>query len=273
MKNCLFILLLLVGCGDEFEKPYELGKLRVLAITANTPEINAASAVTLIPLISYVDGGNTTLNYTWEACPDPGIDFGADANCDDAAAALTLNGGSTFNTATLGASYFTGNATNIVVNIPAQAFVYLGTLDSNIQFNGLDYLVIVTYTDQTNGNSTKALKRIKLSTKAGGTLNTNPNFTAIQFNGSNLVTFPSSKGSMTISGPSAPQSYSLQTSSGLKSFSEDMVVSWYSSRGEFLFSRRSPGQSNEYDPSGNVGVFVAVYRDSRGGIATQLISF
>jgi hypothetical protein len=274
MKLLLLVLFILSGCGeDNFEKQSELKGLRVLAITANTPEINTSAGVNLTPLISYVSGGNTTLNYSWEACPDPGIDFGADADCNDSIAALKLTGGSTFNTAGLVGTYYTGNATPIVVTIPVAAFSYLATLDSNIQYNGLDYLVFITYVDQANGKSTRALKRIKITTKAPGELNSNPSFTNIQFNGGNLVAFPGVKGNMGIAGYSAAQNYSLQTNVGLKALTESTFVSWYSSKGKFLFSRTEANITNEYEPSGSTGVFVGVYRDGRGGIATQLVSF
>jgi hypothetical protein len=275
MKVFYFIsTLLFISCGaDDFPEQSELAGLRVLAITADTPEINSASTVTLTPLISFVNGGNTTLDYSWEACPDPGVDFGAPLNCDSAPAAVKLSGSSTFSMATLSGSYYTGNATNISVAIPAAAFTYLSSLNSDIQFNGLDYIVFITYSDQASDAELKVIKRIKLSTKAGGELNTNPSFGTILNNGSNLVAYPSSKGTFTISSPSSPQDYDLQTNVGLRSFKEDMFISWYSSTGEYLFNRTDIGEENTFTPRGNTGVFVAVYRDGRGGVATYLISF
>ena len=270
----LLILFLLMGCGDDnFREQSELGRLRVLAISADTPEINSAATVTLTPIISYVDGGGANLNYTWEACPDPGIDFGADIDCDDAASSLKLTGSGSFNTNTLAASYFTGAASTIGVNVPAAAFVLLGTFDSDIQFNGIDYLTIITYTDPGNGNSVKAFKRIKLSTKAGGSLNTNPTFSSMTFNGSALGAYPTSKGDFDISGASSGQSYDVQTNVGLRSFTENMFISWFSSTGEFLFNRTDVGEDNEFKPSGSTGVFVAIYRDGRGGVASQIVSY
>lgn len=274
LMTLFFITFFIVGCAnDNFREQSELGGLRVLAISADTPEINSAALVTLTPIISYVDGGGANLNYTWEACPDPGIDFGADIDCYDASASLKENGAGTFDTSTLSADYFTGNAATIGVNVPAAAFVLLGTLDSDIQFNGLNYLVIVTYTDPGNGNSIKAFKRIKLSTKAGGDLNTNPTFTNITFNGSAIAAYPTSKGNFDISGASSAQSYDLQTNIGVRSFSERMYVSWFSSTGEFLFNRTDVGENNQFTPSGTTGVFVAIYRDGRGGVASQIVSY
>lgn len=269
----LLLILLCLSCGDEFTEQSKLGKLRVLAMRADTPEINAAATVTVTPLISFVDGGDTTLNYNWEACPDPGIDFGADINCDSATAALKLTGSGSFNTNSLSGTQYTGNADNISLNIPAAVFTYLGTLDSDLQFNGVDYLLILNYTDATSGQKTTGLKRIRLSTKSAGELNTNPTLGAIQFDGVDIAAFPSKEGVIKVSNLSAAQTYSNQTNVGLRTFSENMYVSWYASTGEFLFNRTDIGEDNTYTPSGTSGVFVAVYRDGRGGVVTVLNNF
>jgi hypothetical protein len=274
MRALLFIVLvLLYSCGDDFTKQSKLGKLRVLAIQADTPEINAAGTVTLTPLISFVDGGSTTLNYSWVACPDPGIDVGAPVSCDSATTALKLSGSGTFNTATLAGTYFTGNATAIAVAIPATAFTYLATLSTNIQFNGLDYIALVTYSDPTSGSTTTALKTIKLSTRTNPELNVNPTTGAIQFNGSALATYPTAEGTMTVASLSAAETYSVKTTTGTSTITEDMYISWHSNVGEFTFNRTDVSTENKYKPEGTTGIFVIVYRDGRGGITTSTNSF
>jgi hypothetical protein len=269
-----FYVVTLVSCGgDDFKEQSKLGSLRVLAISADTPEINTDGGVTLTPLISYVDGGDTVLDFSWEACPDPGIDFGADINCNSSPAALKLSGSGTFNTNLISGTYYTGYAPDILVTIPAAAFVYLSTLDSDLQFNGVNYIVVLKYVDQADGNTVESLKRIKLSTKVGGQLNTNPTFGTIQGNNTNLTSYPSSKSNFSLSTPSSPESYELETNVGLKSFSEDMFVSWYSSSGKYEFNRTDIGENNQFTPSGVTGVFVAVYRDGRGGVTSTIVSF
>lgn len=273
MKKLLLLsLLLMISCGDDFAKQSKLGKLRVLAIQADTPEINSAATVTLTPLISFVDGGSTILNYNWVACPDPGIDLGAPANCDTAGVGLKLSGSGTFNTASLSGTFFTGNATNLSIAIPAPAFTYLATLDSNIQYNGLDFIVLVTYLDPTSGSTITALKTIKLSTKTNGELNINPTAGAIEFNDSNLITFPSAEGSMTVASLSAAETYNVKTPSGTQSISENMYISWYANSGEFTFNRTDITTKNKFKPEGTSGVFVTVFRDGRGGLTTNLTS-
>ncbi len=269
LMNILFI-----SCGgDDFDARSKLNNLRILALTANTPEINSTSTVIITPLISYLNGAGATLNYQWEACPDPGIEYGAKLNCDSLISSLKTTGNGTFDTSTLIASYYTGNAVDISITVPTSVFTYLGTLSSDIQYNGLNYIVFLTYTNPSNGDSIQSLKRIKLSTKAVGELNTNPNFTDIQLNNSTLSSYPTSKGRIGISSPSSAQSYTIQTNVGQKTFQEEMYISWYSSTGEFKFNRTDPGEENEFIPSGSTGVFIAVYRDGRGGISTYQISF
>jgi len=264
----------MAACGnDNFPEQSKLGDLRVLAISADTPEINSATTVTLTPLISFVNGGNTTLNFTWEACPDPGIDFGAEVNCNKSLSTLKQTGSGSFNTNTLAGSYYTGLTSTISLTINSAIFTYLSSLDSSLQFNGVDYLFIITYTDSTTQKNVQALRRIKLSTKASGDLNTNPSFGGILFNNSTLSAYPSSEGDFLLSGTSSAQTYSKMTNIGSKTFSENMFISWYSSTGEFLYNRTDIGEKNTFTPSGTTGVFVAVYRDGRGGVFSRIESF
>lgn len=276
MKNNIILLFLtsffIFSCGnDDFKEQSKLGDLRVLAISADTPEMNSSAAVTLTPLISYIDGAGASLDYTWEACPDPGIDFGADINCDSSVAALKKSGSGTFATSGLSASFYTGNATDVSFTVEPAVFTYLATLSSTIQSNGFNYLFIVTYTDPSNGNKITALKKILISTRT--TVNTNPSFTDILFNNSTLAAYPTTEGKLLLDNPTAAQTYTQETNVGTKTFTEDMFISWYSSSGEFLFNRTDVGEENTFTPEGTSGVFVAVYRDSRGGIFSIVRSY
>lgn len=274
-KLFLSFLLIFSSCGDEFTQQFELGKLRVIAVVASKPEVNSTEAVggvTLTPLISYVDGAGATINYTWVACPDPGIDVGAEISCDSATASLKLSSGGTltYNTSTLSGSYYTGNADTISITIPPAAFTYLGTLDSKIQTNGLNYIVLITYTDPNNNSTTTALKTIKMSTKATADLNANPTLGDILFDSATLSSFPTSEGKMTASSLSTAETYDYVTSNGNETLTEEMYLSWYASSGEFVFNRTTSNEPNPYTPKGSGGVFVMVYRDGRGGVAAKV---
>ena len=274
IKLYILFCLFFISCGDDnFPETSQLSGLRILAITADKPEINAATTVSLTPLISYVQGGDATLNYTWEACPDPGIAFGAELSCNSAATALKLSGSGSFSASALSGSYYTGNSDVISLNIPPEVFTYLATLNSEIQYNGLDYIVLLSFTDATKRIATQGFKRIRISAKPTAELNQNPTIGAIQFAGAELTSYPSSEGVVEVASLSPAETYTEQTNVGLRSFTEKRFVSWYSSSGEFLFNRTDPGEANTFTPSGSTGVFVAIYRDGRGGVATTLVSF
>ena len=259
--------------GDDFVEQSVLTNLRVLAISADKPEVNGPLTVTLSPTISFVDGGDTILDYSWVACPDPGIDFGADINCDSSPAILKQSGSGSFNTNALSGAFYTGIATTISLPISVDVFTYFLSLDSELQFNGVDYIFILKYSDRNSENSIEALKRIRLTSKTNSDLNLNPSFGGIIFNGSALASYPVAEGIIALSSPSISEAYSRITNIGLKNFTEDMYISWYSSSGEFLFNRTDVGEDNLFDPSGTNGVFVAVYRDGRGGVFTSIVSF
>jgi hypothetical protein len=272
----LLLCLFLIGCGgDNFDKYQKLGKLRILALVADTPEINAAGTVTVTPLMSFPDGGNTTLDISWEACPDPGIDFGAGINCDLSVAPLKISNTTTFNTSGLSGSYYTGDITGIGVAIPAAAITLLSTLDANTQFNGYDYLFIMNISDPTSGQTIKSFRRIRISSKAGGDLNTNPTIGGtIQQNGVNVTAYPTTKGDFLLDGVSSPQSYQLLSYTGTQTLSEVMKIAWFSNNGSLQFARTDVDEKNEFDPgSSTTGVLVAVYRDDRGGVAYELLSY
>lgn len=275
MKLILYpiIFSFIFSCGDDFDKKSKLAGLRILALEADRPEINSASTVTISPLISFVGGGNTTLDYTWEACPDPGIDYGADISCKSSLVSLKLSGSGSFSLASLTATSNTGNATDLAISIPADAFTYLGTLDSKTQYNGLNYLFIIKYSDSGSSAKTSAYKTIKLSTKPSGLLNTNPTAGNIQFGGGDISAYPSSEGSISVANLSASESYDYDSDIGIQNLKEDMFVSWYSTTGEFLYNRTDIGEKNTFTPSGTTGVILIVYRDGRGGVTSSLVSF
>jgi hypothetical protein len=264
------LLFLLVSCGnDDLKKYSRLEGLRILAITADAPEINSAATVNLTPYLSYTNGGDTTLNVSYEACIDPGIAFGAEVSCDTYEPAQVVTGSTTYNTSLIGsANYYTGPMASIGVAIPASAFVALGLLDSDLQFNGVDMLVIFTITDQSNPSATlKVLKKISLTSKTSGLNNNTTLGGDMQVNGSNIAAFPTSKVNLSLDSPSAGESYDFITADGLTTLNERTSISWFSNVGAFQFSRTDADEAVEFDPEGaTAGVLVGVYRDNRGGV-------
>lgn len=267
----LLITVLLVSCGEDDMKKYsKLSGLRILAIEAGTgsvgaPQINSAQNVDVTPYLSYPEANDTVLDVSYKACIDPGIAYGAEIKCDTPIQSNTA----TFNTNTLSGDFYTGPMDTVTItsaNLVAP-FAYLSSLSSSIQFNGVDLIVIFTITDQADSTKTiKTFKRISLTTKTSG-LNTNQSFITIQNNASNLTSFPTTTANLSISSPDNGQSYQVEGSSGVTTLTETMTVSWFSNVGEFKFSRSDKDESVEFDPKGeSTGVFVAVYRDNRGGV-------
>jgi hypothetical protein len=270
----LSLLVLLLSCsGGDMKKYSKLEGLRVLGIIADNPEINAAATVSLTPYLSYPDGGDTTLEISYEACFDPGIGYGAKVSCDSYSSSQVIRdpGNLTYNTASIGAAnFYTGPMTAIALPIPAAAFTLLATQSSERQFNGVDFIFILKLTDSNKPENTiTTVKRISLTTKSSG-LNQNPTAGNIQNNNGDVLSFPSSKVNLKLATPSAAETYQLNTPDGLTSLTESMLISWFSNRGEFKFSRTGANESVEFDPKGATsGVLVAVYRDNRGGLVIK----
>jgi hypothetical protein len=271
MRYLLPLLFILVSCGDDDMKKYsKLEGLRILAIEADTPQINAAGAVNLTPYLSYPEANDTTLDISYTACIDPGIAYGAALKCDTPIA----SGTPTFPTSGLSANFYTGPMNAISITVPASAFTYLGTLSSEIQFNGIDVIVIIEISDPANiSQKIKTFKRINITTKATGDLNGNPTAGDILSDASAFSSFPTKIVGLSLDNPSNPETYQIEASSGLTNLTESMTVTWFSNVGEFKFSRTDKDESVEFDPkSATSGVFVAVYRDNRGGVVIKRIT-
>ncbi|MDA8793809.1 hypothetical protein N9N67_11225 [Bacteriovoracaceae bacterium] len=274
--STILSLLFLLSCSEGMQKKYyRLEDLRILAMITDNPEVNSVQAITVTPIISYPDGGSTTLDISYEGCLDPGITYGEELDCDKGIADTRVSGTYTYNTSNLGTnSNYTGAVTPFSFTLPAINFVLLNSLTTKAAFNGIDYLIYITVIDQNNSSQEiEVLKRIKLSSKTSG-LNTNPTITGtIQADGVNLTSYPSSKVELTVGGLSDPESYELETDVGLETIEENMQVTWFTNAGSLQYTRSVNNDPNEYDPRSNSGgTIVAIYRDNRGGITYKILS-
>lgn len=90
----LTLIIFLTGCGSNDLPQYsKLDRLRVLAITTPTPEVQNPAAgvlnVDVTPYLSDVDGsGDLTLIF--QTCLDPGTSLGAPPSCEGAPLASAL---------------------------------------------------------------------------------------------------------------------------------------------------------------------------------------
>lgn len=271
--SMIMILLILTSCSDDMKKYYRLGELRVLAITADTPEINTPSTVSVTPFISYPDGGDVSLSVNWQVCLDPGIALGAKIDCEESQFKID-NGSFTFDMTTLNTDFYTGNMTSVNVAIPASLFVYLGSLDNDIKFNGISVLVIFEISDPTSNKILKTFKRIKLTSKTSG-LNLNPAVSGqIQVNNADVVSYPAESSSLSLDGVESSQSYEFSQDGQISILSEFLTISWFSNKGSFQFSRTDADDAVTFDPENETsGVIVAVVRDGRGGVTVLSNSF
>src|SRR3954463_2343007 len=85
MKRLLwigFLVLELTGCAAGNLPDYiVLGDLRILTIIASSPETNPGDSVSFTPVVSDLNGQGRTLNYSVQACIDPGVGVGVTPGC------------------------------------------------------------------------------------------------------------------------------------------------------------------------------------------------
>lgn len=262
-----FFGFMLTSCNMEPLEVYsELNSLRILEISVNSPEVNTFDSpvvVSIQPLISDINGGTTSLDVTVDFCLDPGIAFGVEPVCDGNNATtqtFTPNAG-TYRTGV-------GPVFNKSLVFPSSI---LSVASAAARFNGLAGLITVTATR--GSESVQAFRRVLFPEKTSG-LNLNPGVIDILVN-SSPWTVPTAETTVVaqLSGGSA-ESYQFKTENGnLRSLTEKLEVSWFTSNGSFQLSRTDENQSNIWTPAAGGGVLVIVVRDGRGGSAHLIKSW
>ncbi len=264
-----------LGCGNsDLNQSSELGRLRILGIQADRPEVNPEidGGFNIVPIVSDLDGAGRTLSYQLEYCLDPGVSRGADPSCEGD---LTRSAAKT-GTFSLVAPYYTGaispsTAGDFSATVPASILSGRSSVDL---FNGVSYLVLMTVSAE-DGTTETAYRRVIATTRT--TLNLNPSISALRKEGesSDLLTLPSlgeedELSLVPVLGPADEETYSAQTLLGeTVSRTEQLTVSWYAPQGTFTFLRTEGDSTNRYqiDPEATASPFVfAIVRDDRGGI-------
>lgn len=264
-------LQLLTGCmADNLPKYNELTGLRVLALVASNPEVDAGGSTTITPILSDITE-TTSLTFESTGCiPLTSVD----TSCTGNATATTLATG-TLNAGDMTAARsFTGAATAVAVTVPAAGLIF-NQRSSQDQFNGVSYLV--TYmVRNSRGESVQSYRRVVVSTRAGASKNQNPILNDILANGAALTTtLPASQRlSVTPSfGAITSESFQVQTDDGsYRTDQEEVVTSWFATDGNLKYYRSVSTDENIYTapdalPSGRDTFLLAVTRDGRGGIA------
>lgn len=277
-------LILLSSCGEEkFKKYVLLEDTRILGLiaedTANIPgdgtrysEVLPGTPVTITPWVSDLTE-STSLQFEWQACVDPGLNYGVEPSCagNSTATALTTGTVTTLNTT----STFSGAADSFTVTPPASI---LANRSSSEQFNGINYLILYSIINS-SGKKVTALKRLQVSGTSKTIKNKNPVISQLTANGSNLGTLSTATTyvlGITFSALSKETFQRLFSDGRLVTETEDLQTTWFYSDGETKYFRTLNEDTNSYKtpatfPTTRSSFIIAVTHDNRGGIAVQKV--
>ena len=283
MKRILLVLFLFLtlSCSeDDFSQYSELDELRVIAMVFDQPQIidsGSTTNVQVTPYVSDINGGGRVIAVEVFACAEPLIDRGEAPTCDGRSDRVQVSNFS-FNPATAGtgmaAPHFTGDLTPITITVPANLTQGRSATD---QFNGVGYMVEMVFT--AGSENVKSIARIDVSQNPS--VNTNPSIENVLQNGQALLPstpYPSTAIDLVTTATAASsETYNFVTNnSNTVTLTEELSVSYLTSRGEFNFSQILAGQTTTFTPDTSTStpaIIVIVLRDDRGGSDVQTFTF
>jgi hypothetical protein len=272
-KQVLVLFFLAAACSDDqLPKPSKLGSLRVLGFQvqtsppSNRAEFDAGENLTISPIVSDLQGSG--LQYSVQACIDPGIAFGAEPTCESNPSKVDLTAGFVAMSAPTAADSYTGLGDSFSVSLPSSAVMFANRSDED-RFNGVSYLII--YKLKSASSEVTSFKRLLVSQKS--TKNQNPDLAGILVNGATLSTYPFGQVvQLQASVNVGAENYQVKSKDGsLFNQSESLFTSWFISDGELTYSRTDSNQSTTQltavsaAPSGRKTFVMAILRDNRGG--------
>ncbi len=284
IKFALFAFSILgAGCDkDTLPKYSTLDRLRILAIVADTPEIQNPSAgiinVQVTPYISDISGsGDVQLEL--QSCLDPGVELGASSTCENSPTASSIQTISVSSTSTVTEGLFgnperTGSPQSGAIAVPLTIpNNLLDLFPASYQHNGVSYIITLKATS--GSKSVSSFRRILHSNK---TANTNPTISDIKVDGVIASTRPTEgTKQLLLETASTPESYQFLTGDGqYRSMTESYEVSWFVSEGVIESSRSDSNTSTEWQAPASILsattklVIVGVLRDGRGGLAVKV---
>ncbi|MGE0633937.1 MAG: hypothetical protein AB7O96_16100, partial [Pseudobdellovibrionaceae bacterium] len=238
----------LLSCNEnELPKAYQLDKLRILAIHADSPELADSALPASVNITTYVsdtNGDGRVLQFTAAACPDPGVAYGAEPTCDgnplkvDLAVPDVTATSQAANSGIFGLPNLTGAIPAFSVAVPTGLLTGRSAID---QYNGVAYLVTIKV--RGGGESARSFKRIFVSTKP--TQNSNPTISDIKSNGASLATLPSGEVELTSTIGTA-ETYTVKSADGDDSRTERLYTSWYVNKGELKSSITLDGEESKW---------------------------
>lgn len=272
------VSVLMANCGrDDMPKYQTLGDLRILTIVASAPEVNPGDTVTFTPVLSDLNGNGRTINYTVQACIDPGVANGAEPTCPIPDPASMQTGTITIPAGTSGT--YTGTVTPFSLTMPDAGTMFANRSVAD-QYNGVIYLVQYNISVP-DGPAINSFLRVFVSTTAKTQKNQNPSIASVDLNDSPLPTtipMPTSGSNLrAVSTAGSAETYPFMNNDGTFLIrTEEMLNTWFVSDGEFDYSRTIGSTENLWTPpaskpSNRGMVILVVMRDGRGGTAFQKI--
>lgn len=270
----VFSLLFVFGCGkNDLPQFNQLSKIRVMALTTPTPEVNPGTTVTITPVISDITATATdTLTDSVAACIDIGVAYGVLPTCDNNPSKVVIHANRTLALPGQTESW-TGSADSFSVTVPATGIIFYNRSAMD-QYNGINYLIEYTLRSS-QGSEVKSFRRIVVSDTAKANKNQNPPMTDIFSDGLAMISL-NLGGAMQLStdlSAGSAEAYSLQLSDGsMLGKSEYLSITWFMTDGETKRMRTDVGVTNAYTapssmPSGRSVYILAVARDNRGGVS------
>ena len=279
-----FVLAIIVAavttqCGkDDMPKYQALGDLRILTIVVDKPEANPGDTVTFTPVLSDLNGGGRAINYTVQACVDPGIGVGADPVCKSTDPAYSQATGTVTIPAGVSLTY-TGPVPSFSLTMPDAVTMLAGRSPVD-RYNGVIYLVQYNISIP-NGPAINSFLRVFVSDPTKLQKNQNPTIASVDLNDSPMpgsITMPTSPSNFRVTTPLISlETYSvMQYDGSFLTRTEEMMNTWFISDGSTDYSRTIGNAENLWTPPGSkpLGrgmVLLVVTRDGRGGAAFQKI--
>lgn len=266
----IFTCLALIHCTENNLPKYNaLDRLRVLALVAQTPEVNPSANVTIIPIVSDIHE-TSTLNYSALACLDLGISYGAEPTCEGQASTVVLGNGPI---TTLNSNHiFTGQADSVMFSVPDQATL-LDLRSPAQQHNGVAYIFEYVLKNS-RGEEVRAIKRITVSHPSKTSKNANPIINDLLMDGvsaPNTLPLDSTRSTHLSFTGSPKEIYTRMNNSGeLISETEELITTWFITDGKMKSQRTLDLEPNEYQvpsqaPIGRPSYLIGITRDGRGG--------
>ncbi len=274
MKTWLLITsaLLFTACSaDDLPKYSDLGGLRILALESDNggfAEYSPGDSVQITPWISDFKGGTRTIEFSWQACIDPGLAVGADPSCAGVPGATSVTTGAL----TVPATERTGAGGTFSVTIPSNILNGRSAVDT---FNGVHYLVTYKLT-ASDGAKVESFKRLVVSESTKSGKNRNPTLSDILAGGSSLSTFPSGETELrAVNAGGSAETYSRRKNDGgTETLTESLFTTWFITTGELSLFRTIADGPTKWTPGArptdHTPLVVGVTRDARGGISVLL---